>query len=207
MRILSAVLFSILIIGCSNAQENGEKGYEVGDIAEDFNLKGVRGEKVSMKGDFPDAKDYIVTFFCNHCPYVQAYEERIIQLHKDYAPKGYPLIAINPNDPEIVPEDSYENMKKRAEKRNYPFPYLIDRTQEVAKTYGATKTPHVFLLDKQADESLKVVYIGTIDDNIEHPDRVKKRYVRSAIKAVENGKKPDPSHTKAIGCTIKWTKE
>ncbi len=207
MRILIYVLLMGLIISCSSAQNQSKDGYEVGDKARDFNLKGVSGEKISMKSDFPDAKGYIVTFFCNHCPYVQAYEERIIKLHKDYAPKGYPVIAINPNDPEIVPEDSYKNMKEKAEEKNYPFPYVIDKTQNVAKTYGATRTPHVFLLEKKKDETLKVAYIGTIDDNIENPGKVKAQYVRSAIKALENGKEPDPKHTKAIGCTIKWTKE
>lgn len=207
MRILTFLLTIVVFSGCSEAQNNTNKGYEVGDVAEDFHLKGVSGEKISMKDDYPEAKGYIVTFFCNHCPYVQAYEERIIDLHEDYAPKGYPVIAVNPNDPEIVPEDSYKSMQEKAEKKGYPFPYLIDKTQKVAKTFGATKTPHVFLLDKQENEKLKVAYIGTIDDNIEKPDQVKKQYVRNAIQALEAGKKPDPKHTKAIGCTIKWTKE
>ncbi len=207
MRISTFLLALFLFAGCSEAQDQNNKGYEVGDIAKDFNLKGVSGEKISMKENFPDANGYIVTFFCNHCPYVQAYEDRIIDLHKDYAPKGYPVIAVNPNDPDIVPEDSYENMKEKAKNKGYPFPYLIDKTQEVAKTYGATRTPHVYLLEKQNNGKLKVAYIGTIDDNIENPDQVKKQYVRNAIKAIEAGEKPEPKHTKAIGCTIKWTKE
>jgi thiol-disulfide isomerase/thioredoxin len=199
---LSMILF---ISSCSNGQNAGQQGYEVGDVVRDFNLKGVSGEKISMKEDFPDAKGYIVTFFCNHCPYVQAYEERIIELHKDMAAKGYPLIAVNPNDPDIVPEDSYENMKKRAEKQNYPFPYVIDQTQDVAKRFGATRTPHVFLLDKQDDGKLRLAYIGTIDDNIENPGKVKKQYVREAVSAIDQGNQPPTTKTKAIGCTIKWS--
>ena len=205
MRYLLVILLVVTAISCSSDQNPGGEGYEIGDTAKDFNLKGVSGEKISMKEDMPDAKGYIVTFFCNHCPYVQAYENRIIQLHKDMAPKGYPLIAVNPNDPDIVPEDSYENMKERAIKEEYPFPYVIDRTQEVAKTYGATRTPHVFLLDKQESGKLEVAYIGTIDDNTENPGQVEKQYVREAIQALEAGKSPDPAKTKAIGCTIKWS--
>lgn len=200
-------IFALILSGCSNAQDQNNNGYQVGDKATDFSLKGVSGEQISMKEDYPDAKGYIVTFFCNHCPYVQAYEDRIIQLHKDMAEKGYPVIAINPNDPEIVPEDSYQNMKEKAERKGYPFPYLIDKTQNVAKTFGATRTPHVFLLDKQNNGNLQVAYIGTIDDDIENPDQVKEQYVRKAVKALENGEQPDPKRTKAIGCTIKWTNE
>jgi thiol-disulfide isomerase/thioredoxin len=204
MRFFLMLSLTLLLSSCSNGQNAGQQGYEVGDAVRDFNLKGVSGEKISMKEDFPDAKGYIVTFFCNHCPYVQAYEERIIQLHKDLAPKGYPVIAVNPNDPDIVPEDSYENMKKRTKKRNYPFPYVIDQTQNVAKRFGATRTPHVFLLDKQDNGKLRLAYIGTIDDNIENPSKVKRQYVREAVKAIDEGKKPPTTKTKAIGCTIKW---
>lgn len=202
---LLALVFLLSLTACSGGQNLSEGGYNVGDTAEDFDLKGVSGEQISMKKDLPDAKGYIVTFFCNHCPYVQAYEDRIIQLHEDLAPKGYPVIAVNPNDPDIVPEDSYKNMKERAEKRNYPFPYVIDETQKVAKTYGATRTPHVFLLDKQESGKLKVAYIGTIDDNIENPGQVEQRYVRQAVQALESDKEPEPAKTKAIGCTIKWS--
>ncbi len=207
MRFFLMLSLTLLLSSCSNGQNAGQRGYEVGDAVRDFNLKGVRGEKISMKEDFPDAKGYIVTFFCNHCPYVQAYEERIIKLHKDLAPQGYPVIAVNPNDPDIVPEDSYKNMKKRAEKRNYPFPYVIDRTQNVAKRFGATRTPHVFLLDKQEDGKLNLAYIGTIDDNTENPSKVKHQYVREAVSAIEQGKSPTTTKTKAIGCTIKWSDE
>jgi thiol-disulfide isomerase/thioredoxin len=205
MRYLILLSFTLILAACSNGQNVREGGYEVGDKAQDFNLKGVSGEKVSLKEDLPDAKGYIVTFFCNHCPYVQAYEDRIVQLHKDLAPKGYPVVAVNPNDPEIVPEDSYQNMKERARKRDYPFPYVIDQTQEVAKRFGATRTPHVFLLDKQSNGDLRVAYIGTIDDNIENPGKVKHQYVREAVKALEKGNKPPTTKTKAIGCTIKWS--
>lgn len=201
-HILFAAAFLILACG-SQTQKNG--GYEVGDQARDFNLKGVSGEKISMEEDYPNAKGFIVIFSCNHCPYVKAYEERMIQLHKDFAPKGYPVIAINPNDPEKYPEDAYKNMKKRAENKGFPFNYVVDSTQEIAKTYGATRTPHVFLLDRKESGDLMVEYIGAIDDNSENPQQVENHYVRDAISALENGEKPERTNTKAIGCTIKWS--
>lgn len=200
-HLLFAAAFLILACG-SQTQTSG--GYEVGDQARDFNLKGVSGDKISMNEDYPDAKGFIVIFSCNHCPYVKAYEDRMIQLHKDFAPKGYPVIAINPNDPEKYPEDSYENMKKRAENKNFPFNYVVDPTQEIAKTYGATRTPHVFLLDRKESGNLVVEYTGAIDDNTENPEQVENQYVRDAISALESGEKPERTNTKAIGCTIKW---
>ncbi|MBT8189092.1 MAG: thioredoxin family protein [Saprospiraceae bacterium] len=173
-------------------------GYKVGDTATDFSLKGVDGKMVSLT-DFPDAKGFIITFTCNHCPYAVLYEDRLIELHNKFAPQGYPVIAINPNDPEVQPADSYEAMQKRAEEKAFPFPYLFDEGQNIYPQYGATKTPHIFLLNK--DKVVK--YIGAIDDNPRNPDDVKVNYVENAIGAIENGEKPDPDFTKAIGCSIK----
>lgn len=176
-------------------------GYEVGDKASDFKLKNVDGKYVSLS-DFPDAKGFVITFTCNTCPYAQAYEQRIIKLHNEFAPMGYPVIAINPNNPEKKPGDSYSSMKSRAKEKDYPFPYLVDENQKTADKYGATRTPHVFLLEKEAGDYL-VRYIGTIDDSPRDPGEVEKQYLAAAIKAVDKDKKPDPAKTKAIGCTIK----
>jgi peroxiredoxin len=170
----------------------------VGDKADDFRLKNVDGKFVSLS-DYKDAKGYIVIFTCNHCPYAQLYEERIIALHKKFNPKGFPVIAINPNSPLIVPEDSYEEMQKRAKQMNYPFAYLFDEEQTVYPKFGATRTPHVFILDS----SRVVQYIGAIDDNPELVSDVKSPYVEKAIEALLQGKKPDPAVTLAIGCTVK----
>jgi peroxiredoxin len=172
--------------------------YKVGDIASDFSLKNVDGKMVSM-ASYPDAKGFVIIFTCNHCPYAKLYEDRIIALHKAYASKGYPVIAINPNDPEVVPEDSPAEMKKRAKKKKFKFPYLFDEKQEVYVKYGATKTPHVFLLDKER----KVKYIGAIDDNPKEEKMVKVKYLEDAIASLNMGKDPNPSVTKAIGCSIK----
>ena len=174
------------------------QSYQIGQKAEDFSLKNVDGKMVSLS-DYPAAKGFIVVFTCNHCPYAQMYEKRIIELHKKYAKKGYPVIAINPNDPEVVPEDNFESMQKLSNNKKYPFAYLFDEGQKVYPKFGATRTPHVFILDKN-----KVVkYIGAIDDNAKDETAVQIRYVEDAIAAIESGKDPNPNTTKAVGCSIK----
>ncbi len=180
------------------------QGYEIGDKATDFSLLNVDGKMVSMS-DYPDAKGFIVIFSCNHCPYAVAYEDRIIDLHKTYAPKGYPVIAINPNDPEVQPEDSYEKMVERSKEKNFPFVYLFDKGQKIYPQYGATRTPHVYLLNKKGDE-LIVEYIGAIDDNYKDANAVKEKYLANAVDALLKGKKPEVKETKAIGCSIKVKK-
>lgn len=176
----------------------GAQGYEIGDIATDFSLKNVDGKMVSLKG-MPEAKGYVVVFTCNHCPFSIKYEDRLIDLHNKYAPQGYPVVAINPNDPKAQPDDSYELMKVRAEEKEFPFVYLFDEGQKVYPQYGATRTPHVFLLDKNR----KVQYIGAIDDNAHKPEEVKSAYLSDAIEALKRGETPNPTETKAIGCSIK----
>lgn len=190
----SAVLVTTLLLAAPG-------GYGVGDKATDFNLKNTDGKMVSLKS-YPKAEGFIVIFTCNHCPYAKMYEQRIIDLHKKYEQAGYPVIAINPNDSVAYPEDSYSSMQKRAEEMKYPFAYLLDPTQEVARTYGALKTPHVYLLNKKQE----VVYMGAIDDNPQSAADAKEKYLEKAIEALKAGKKPNPSSTKAIGCGIKWKK-
>jgi peroxiredoxin len=178
------------------------QGYNPGDEARDFRLKNVDESMVSL-ADYPDAKGFIVIFTTNHCPYAVAYEDRIIELDKTFKDKGYPVIAINPNDPEAYPQDSFENMKVRAKEKGFTFPYLFDETQEIAKTYGATRTPHVFLLNKESGK-LIVKYIGAIDDNYQNASAVKEKYVANAIKSLEAGSPLEVKETRAIGCSIKW---
>jgi len=178
------------------------QGYQVGDKASDFNLKNVTGENLSLYNYADAEKGAIVIFTCNHCPYAIAYEDRIIELDKTFREKGYPVIAINPNDPEIAPEDSFEKMIERAKEKSFPFPYLFDEKQEVYKIYGATRTPHVYLLKKEGQD-FKVTYIGTIDDNYKDAGQVSKKYLADAVNALLDNKKPDPDFTKAIGCSIK----
>lgn len=176
-------------------------GYKVGDKATDFKLKSVDGKMYSM-ADYNDAKGFIVVFTCNHCPFAVKYEDRIVALAKKYKPLGYELIAINPNDPAVQPEDSFDLMKVRAKEKGFTFPYLFDEGQKVYPQYGATKTPHVFLLDK----NLTVKYIGAIDDNVDDASAVKEHYLENAIAALQKNQEANPSMTKAIGCSIKVKK-
>ncbi len=174
------------------------KGYHVGDTATDFSLKNIDGKMLSM-ADYKDANGFIVVFTCNSCPWAVMYEDRLIDLHNTYAPQGYPVIAINPNNPEIKPDDSFEGMQMRAKEKGFPFAYVFDEKQTVFPEYGATKTPHVYLLDKDR----VVQYIGAIDDSPKDASAVESAYVANAIEALKVGKRPDPKSTKAIGCSIK----
>lgn len=176
-------------------------GLKPGDNAVQFQLKNVDGQMVSLS-DYNDQKGVIVVFTCNPCPFAKAYEQRIIQLHEKYAGQGFPVVAINPNDSGVSPEDTFEKMKARADEKGYPFPYLKDETQEIYQAYGATRTPHIFLLENKGGK-FKVAYIGAIDDNAMDAAAVSQKYLEKAITAVMAGEKPAPLTTKAIGCTIK----
>jgi len=200
-KALSLLTLVAAVVAWSFTTAPVHNGYHVGDIARDFNLKSVKGKNVSLAG-IKKAEGYIVIFTCNHCPYAIAYEDRIIALHKKYAKLGYPVVAINPNDKDVQPADSFDNMKKRAKEKKFPFVYLYDETQEIAKAYGATRTPHIYLLDKDR----KVRYIGAMDDNHEDAGAVKEKYLENAIDALRAGKDIATTETKAIGCTIKWRK-
>jgi peroxiredoxin len=203
--ILSLLATLTLLINCSTSTaEVAEGGYKVGDKVMDFKLKNVDGKMVSLAGNAA-AKGYIVVFTCNTCPYSQAYEDRIISLHQKYASQGYPVVAINPNDPQVAPGDSYAEMQKRAQSKRYGFAYLLDETQAVARTYGATRTPHVYLLQRNGQD-FKVAYIGAIDNNTEDASAATERYVENALAQLMAGKPVQAPFTKAIGCTIKWKK-
>jgi peroxiredoxin len=180
-------------------------GYEIGDKATDFSLINVDGSMVSMS-NYTDAKGFILIFTCNHCPYSVAYEDRKIELDNMFRAKGYPVIAINPNDPEVQPKDSFEKMQERAAEKNFPFPYVLDDGQHIYPQYGATRTPHVYVVQKSGQDFF-VRYIGAIDDNHQDADAVKERYVVNAVEALLAGKEPPVTVTKAIGCTIKTKKK
>jgi peroxiredoxin len=181
-----------------------EHGYKIGDEATDFELKNVDGNIVSMgMMKYASAKGFIIVFTCNHCPFSKKYEDRIIALNKKYEGLGYPLIAINPNDPEREPEDSFENMQKLAKEKGYTFPYLIDETQRLTYFYGAERTPHVYVVKKEAGK-YKVAYIGAIDDDVQNQKEKKEKYVEKAVDELIAGKPVSQPLTKAVGCSIKW---
>ncbi len=195
---LLILFFSSMFVG----ETIVSNGYQPGDKATDFKLKSVDGKMYSM-ADYKDAKGFIVVFTCNTCPFAIKYEDRINAIAKKYKSKGYVLLAINPNDPEAQPADTYELMQEKAKEKGFVFPYLVDEGQKIYPQYGATKTPHVFLLDK----NLIVKYIGAIDDNTDDASAVKEKYLENAIRALDNGTDPSPALTKAIGCSIKTKKK
>lgn len=191
----------LLIITTAFTVKKVASGYEIGNVATDFSLKNTDGKNVSLK-DFKSAKGFIVIFTCNHCPYAVAYEDRIIALDKKYKKIGYPVIAINPNNPEKSKGDGYEDMIVRSKEKKFTFPYLFDEGQKIYPQYGATKTPHVYVLQK-TEKGNVVQYIGAIDDNYEDEKAVKVKYVEDAVNALLKNKEVQVKTTKAIGCTIK----
>lgn len=201
MKTIKFVLTALVLVTTFAFTEKPVEGYKVGDVATDFKLKNVDGKMVSLK-DYKDAKGYIVIFTCNHCPFAKAYEDRIIALDKKYKKLGYPVIAINPNNPEVQPDDSYDLMKVRAKEKGFTFPYLFDEGQKIYPQYGATKTPHVFVLQKTVKGNV-VRYIGAIDDNHTDAEAVKVKYVENAVDALLKGQEVKTDFTKAIGCSIK----
>ncbi len=204
LKILVGVAFIIAISAFAIDKVSNSKtevGYSIGDIATDFKLKNIDNTDISL-ADYKDAKGFIVIFTCNHCPYSVAYEDRIIALDKKFKTKGYPVIAINPNNPQAYPDDSFDNMIIRAKDKGFTFPYLFDDGQKIYPQYGATKTPHVYVLEK-TDKGNIVRYIGAIDNNYKDTSSVTKKYVEDAIHALLKGEKVPLEITKAIGCSIK----
>ncbi len=172
---------------------------QIGDQAIDFTLPCTDGHKHSLS-DWQDRPVLVIIFSCNHCPYAQAWEQRIIDLQAQFKPQGVKFAVINANDPVKYPADSFDEMKKRAKEKGYNFPYLWDESQEVARAYGATRTPEVFVFD--ADRRLR--YHGAVDDNFEDPNAVTQHYLRDAIEALLAGQEPPVAETPPVGCTIKW---
>lgn len=203
-NIVKLLLIAIVIIGVSAFTSNiNEKnsGYKIGDVAVDFKLENIDGKYVSLS-DYDDAKGFIITFTCNTCPYAVAYEDRIEALNKKYASKGYPVIAIMPNNTDVKPGDNMEAMQKRAKLKGFTFPYLMDEGQIIYPKYGATKTPHIYILQKTKKGPV-VKYIGAIDDNYQDANAVKEKYVEDAVNALLNEEEIKVKETRAIGCSIK----
>ena len=184
----------------SSATTVGSVGLALGSPAIDFQLKGVDSKPHGLN-EYAERKALVVVFSCNHCPYVQAYEDRMIQLQKDYSGKGVTLIAINSNDDQDYPEDNFDNMVKRAKDKGFNFPYLRDDTQDIARKYGAICTPHIFAFDHKRT----LQYKGRIDDN-RYPAQVTTHDLRNALDAILAGRKPPVQETRPFGCSIKWAR-
>ena len=196
------VIYSLLIFFAAVlTTDSVDNGYDIGDIATDFNLENIDGKFVSLS-DFNDAKGFIIVFTCNTCPYAVLYEDRIEALNKKYASQGYPLIAIMPNNVQTKPGDSMKSMKQRAIDKGFTFPYLMDAGQKIYPQYGATKTPHVYILESTTRGPV-VRYIGGIDDNYKDATLVKTNYVEDAIEALKKGNIIKQTTTRSIGCSIK----
>jgi peroxiredoxin len=179
---------------------SGPETLPIGSPAPVFrDLPATDGEKYSLDS-FKNAKIVVISFTCNHCPYAKSYEDRFIALAVEYTAKGVAFLAINPNDDVTYPDDSFNNMKKRAEEKVFPFPYLRDDLQEVARAYGAVCTPHLFVLDSRR----KLAYEGRIDDNWRNPAGVESQDLRNAIEDLLAGKLARVTNTNPMGCSIKW---
>lgn len=199
MKTINLLIVTLLITTLTMAQ-----GYKIGDKASEFTLKNIDDTNISLN-DYADAEGVVVIFTCNHCPYSVAYEDRIIALDKKYKALGFPVVAINPNDPDLYPEDSFIEMKKRAKEKGFTFPYLMDEKQSVFPKFGATKTPHVYVLQNNSGE-FTVAYIGAIDNSAKNEKKATKTYLSDALDALLADKKPKVTETKAIGCSIKFKK-
>jgi len=172
---------------------------ELGSKAPSFSLPGVDGKTTGLD-EFRGKTAVAVIFSCNHCPYVKKYEDRIVEVQRDYAAKGVQLIAINSNETQNYPEDDFPHMVERAKEKGFNFPYLRDEDQAIARAYGPARTPEVFLLD----HDLMIRYHGAIDDNVDNPARVRRKYLREAIDSILAGKPIKTREVPSVGCTIKW---
>ncbi|WP_343330378.1 thioredoxin family protein [Polaribacter staleyi] len=199
MKFTRSILILLVVVVASAFTVKNNGGYQVGDTVADFRLKNIDNKMVSLS-DYKDAKGFVIIFTCNHCPYSIANEDRIIALDKKYKKLGYPVIAINPNDPKASKGDSFEDMQVRAKEKGFTFPYLYDEGQKVYPKFGATKTPHVFIVSKPA---MIVEYIGAVDNSSRDADAVTEKYAEDVIDALLAGKKPSKTTTRAIGCSIK----
>jgi peroxiredoxin len=172
---------------------------EIGQSAPDFKLPGVDGKQYSLSS-FKDSKYLVIVFSCNHCPYVVGSEDRMIKFAKDYAPRGVKMVAINSNETDNHPGDSFDNMVTRAKQKNFPFPYLHDESQQVALAYGALRTPHFYVFDAER----KLRYTGRMDDNPKVEAAAKTHELRDAMDALLAGKKPPIERINPLGCNVKW---
>lgn len=188
----------------ASAPPASAEGLAIGDPAPqaDVAMKNVDGKQVTIAG-VRGAKGTLVVFTCNHCPWAKAWETRIVELGNTYLKRGIGVVAINPNDPAAYEEDAFEVMQKVAKNRKMAYPYVVDGTSDVARAFGATRTPEAYLFDKSG----KLVYHGTIDDNAREPGKVQSRWLRDALEAVVAGKPVSMAETKALGCSIKFRSE
>jgi len=192
---------TLLLVFTAILSQAQSKTLKAGETAPDFKLKNVDNKEISFES-YPKAKGFIVVFTCNTCPYAKAYEQRILELDAKFKSQGYPVIAINPNDPEASKADTFDKMQDLAKEKKYSFPYLFDQGQVVTDQYGAKHTPHLFVVSK-TEKGAVVEYTGAIDNDPEGTKTEKTKYVEDVVASLLNNKKPAITETKEIGCTVK----
>jgi glutathione peroxidase-family protein len=205
MKSLSGCLITVFItVVLTKSVVTGQtiRNYNLGDAIADFRLKSVDGRAVSLS-DYRAQKGLIVVFTSNHCPFAKAYEDRLIELDRKFAPQGFPVLAIMPNDPAAYDEDGFERMQTRARDKNYPFSYVLDDSQATARAFGASRTPQVYIL-KQTGGQFILEYTGSIDDNPQDIASVQRHYASDAVSSLLAGRPVQSPITKPIGCAIKW---
>jgi hypothetical protein len=190
-----------VVLAAALATAGGAAALEIGSGVPEaaVRMKGVDGRELTL-AESAGARGLLVVFTCNHCPWAQAWEDRIVALGNEYRGKGIGVVAVNANDPSAYPEDGYESMQARAKQKGYQFPYVVDATSGVARAFAATRTPEAYLFDAGG----RLVYTGAIDDNAQDPAAVKARYLKDALDAVLAGAPVPLAKTKALGCSIKF---
>jgi peroxiredoxin len=200
--LLVSLLSALSVLTSPVCRAQVRQGYTLGDVVADFSLKNVDGKLVTL-GDFRNQRGIIVVFTSNHCPFSNAYEDRLMALNQKFAQQGFSIVAIMSNDPTAYVDDTFAQMKERAKEKNYSFPYLLDDTQAVARAFGASRTPQVFVLN-QANGKFVLEYTGAIDDNPLDKAEVQRQYVDEAVSSLLINRPVQSPITKPIGCAIKW---
>ena len=196
-----ALLIALVAISQTLYAQRPTTGHMLGDVVAPFSLKNVDGRMIGLT-EYKAQKGIIVVFTSNHCPFSKAYEDRILALDRKFGPQGYPVLAIMASDVSLYEDDSFDQMQVRARTKNYTFPYLLDDTQSVAKAFGATRTPQVYIV-KHSGERFAVEYIGSVDDSPQDAAGVQRAYVDEATTSLLAGRPVVTPLTKAIGCSIK----
>lgn len=176
--------------------------YKIGDSVADFRLKNVDNRMVALSS-YPSAKGFILIFTSNHCPFAQAYEQRILALDKAFAVRGFPVIAINPNSSEEYKEDAFERMQERALEKNYSFPYLHDEHGKIAQLFGITRIPQAIILQRKGENTF-VRYRGAIDDNTQDANGVGESYLVESVERLLTQKPLLVTQTRPAGCAVRY---
>lgn len=199
-RLVAVAAFLALLAPATMAQDGLEIGTRI--PMADAKMKSVDGRMLSVS-DVKGERGTVVFFWCNTCPWVKKYEQRMVEIAREYAKAGFGFIALNPNDPVANPADNYQAMQQRARSESYPFPYVVDEGSRLARAFKATRTPEIFVFD----ENNTLVYTGSVDDSPTDPAEVEQAYLRMALNQVAAGEKVEVQRTKSFGCTIKFQGE